>query len=781
MVILAMVTVVGLYGWIARPAVSQLLGHEEAKTAYYNLLIDGFLAGQLHMQVEPHPELARLANPYDPALNAPYRLHDATYFHGRYYLYFGVTPALVLFLPYHWLTGGYLWHKEAVFVFSAGGFLVAAWLLCLIRARYFPKAGGLALVVGIAGMGLGNTVPILLRRPDVWEVPISCAAFFVMLSLAAVWQALHAGRGKFGWILAASTAYGLAVGARPSVLLGAAILLAPVAHTRWAEAGDWRRCARLLGAAVVPIALIGVGLLLYNHLRFGDALQFGQKYQLAGVDNTQVRFFSPQFFWYHLRLYLWEPVQWTNYFPFVLGINPPPPPAGQLGIESVFGVLTNIPLAWFGLLAPLGVAAGRARATWWSWLAAAGFFSVGCGATVCLFGGACNRYLVDFLPPWMLVSAAGLLALEHCLAGSARRWLARGLWIPVAVGSGAIGFFASCQHLGLLRRLAPESYAGLAGWFNRPVAWAEDRLGVRPGPLELTVRLPPFTGSRYEALLVTGAAPEADYLWVQYADGRHLQLGFEHTGHGGPASQLLEVDYDRPHTVMIQLGSLYPPAEHAYWNTPQGRGAADTRNRLRVFLDDRVALEGVVATYDASPLRRMIGRNPYAQNMGRDFTGQVLGARTLAWPPEPGVGPLELLLSLPADRPAGRAEPLVQTGVRGRADTLWIRYLDASRVVFGLDHWGSGGPESAPIEIKPDAVQRLEIHLGSLYPPGAENSAKHRLLVKCNGRVALDAPQDFHPSAPAQVVFGANPSGATTAVERFSGSMLDAHWLAPRR
>src|SRR5207248_6297600 len=43
--------------------------------------------------------LLALADPYDPAQNAPYRLHDASLYHGRYYLYFGPTPVALLYLP----------------------------------------------------------------------------------------------------------------------------------------------------------------------------------------------------------------------------------------------------------------------------------------------------------------------------------------------------------------------------------------------------------------------------------------------------------------------------------------------------------------------------------------------------------------------------------------------------------------------------------------------------------------------------------------------------------
>jgi len=213
-----------LYFWITAPAVSQLPS-ARAADAYYNLLVDGFRAGHLSLATSPRPELTRLRDPYDPAQNGPYRLHDASYFRGRYYLYFGVTPALLLFWPYVALTGHYLWHKQAVMIFCAGGFLTSVGIFLALRRRYFGEVGAGLLAAGTLAVGFASIAPVMMRRPDVWEVPISCAYFLLMVMLSAIWGALHAERRPSAWLAGASLAFGLAVGARPSVLFCGAALL----------------------------------------------------------------------------------------------------------------------------------------------------------------------------------------------------------------------------------------------------------------------------------------------------------------------------------------------------------------------------------------------------------------------------------------------------------------------------------------------------------------------------------------------------------------------------
>ena len=100
---------VGAFALVAGSTGSEL-GNGRAAHAYYNQLVAGFQAGQLHLLADVPRGLVELPDPYDPVANKPWRLnprdeqgvlHDTSYYNGRLYLYFGVTPALLLFWPYH--------------------------------------------------------------------------------------------------------------------------------------------------------------------------------------------------------------------------------------------------------------------------------------------------------------------------------------------------------------------------------------------------------------------------------------------------------------------------------------------------------------------------------------------------------------------------------------------------------------------------------------------------------------------------------------------------------
>jgi hypothetical protein len=410
--------VIGVYAYMAQSGPSELRT-PNATDAYYNLLVQGFRVGQLSLKKEVPPGLAQLADPYDPTANAPYRtrpyrLHDLSYYQGRFYLYFGVTPALILFWPYVALTGHYLFHREAVAIFCSIGFLAGVGLLGALWRRYFADVSVGVVAAGALALGLATGVPVLLSRSDVYEVPISCGYMLTMLALGAIWRALHEPERRCWWVAAASLAYGLVVGARPSLLFGAVILLTPVAQ-------NWRERRKIwapLLAAAGPILLIGVGLMLYNARRFGSPFEFGLRYQLALYPQVTAKFFRLQYLWLNFRLYFLQPARWSGRFPFVQAAAAPPLPSGYLQVENPFGVLINIPLVWLALAAPLAWR-GRSveeRSILRGFLASVALLFGTSVLPLLFLNSAINRYEMDFGPALLLLAAVGILGLERALA-----------------------------------------------------------------------------------------------------------------------------------------------------------------------------------------------------------------------------------------------------------------------------------------------------------------------------------------------------------------------------
>jgi tetratricopeptide (TPR) repeat protein len=423
--------VIGLYAYTAHSGWLELMSLNAADT-YYNLLVQGFRAGQLSLKKEAPPGLAQLADPYDPTANAlylsaSYRMLDMSYYKGRLYLYFGVTPALILFWPFAALTGHYLFHRQAVAIFCALGFLVSVGLLRALWRRYFAEVNVGVVAACVLGLGLATGVPVLLPRSDVYEVAISCGYMLTMLALGALWCALHEPERRCRWLSAASVAYGLALGARPNLLFGAVILLVPVVQA-WRER---RPIGALLMAATGPITVIGLGLMLYNGLRFDSPFEFGWHYMLGPRRQDTGQQFSLHYLWFNFRAYFLEPVRWSGRFPFVGEIALPPLPLGHHGVGGkAFGVLTNIPLVWLTLTVPLAwrSRSAEARSILHGFLAAVTLLVGICAVTLCIFFAADMRYEVDFLPALVLLAVVGILGLEQALAPLGAGLAERPVW-----------------------------------------------------------------------------------------------------------------------------------------------------------------------------------------------------------------------------------------------------------------------------------------------------------------------------------------------------------------
>lgn len=764
------------YAWTVWPE-SKLEKQRSENLGYYNLLTRGLLKGQLALDTPADPFLATLKNPYDLAQRAGHGLHDASYYKGKYYLYFGVTPALVLFVPFRLLMGTFIDDAAASVWFAAVGLLGMAWMLLAVRRRYFFKAPRWVFAAALAGLGLSNMMPALLRRPSIWEVPITGAHACAVLGLAAIFRAIHSSSRCF-WLALGSLALGAAVGGRPVYLLGCSALLVPLVFV--GKQGSWRfgqwRLAFL--AAVGPAALVGVGLAGYNWVRFDSPFQFGQNYQMS-ADGTKPVFFSASYLWYGVRLYWLEPAGWSPFFPFVTVISAPPAPSGQLGVENPYGILPNMPYVMLAL-GLCGVLwrvmmkkGGELRLA--LWVAAALVLSGATMVTVMAFGGITNRYMVDFLPVIVLLASCGWLAVTH--QTTHRGFNGRALGV-IAIGlllySAVFNILVSMQHNGLFRAEHPGVYARFARAANWVSYYYDRWSGTIYGPVELQVVFPRGVAGRIEPLVVTGRSFRSDYLYVHYLAEDTVRFGYEHTSYGGATGEPVKIVPGEVQTLVVDFGSLYPPPEHPYFDSMSVAQARLRHRTIRVTINGKGVLHRSAELYDAVARRPDIGFAGDRLAFRAPFSGVIKSWRVL---PEAApviradeFGPLLIKLKLPAFT-AVRNEPLVSSGETGKGDLVYVKYVDANTVVLGYDHWGVGGFETDPLRVEGAAEQMIGVDYGALYAEGSGQS-RDRVILWLNGRVVADRTAGFHVCAPDTVVVGSNLIGASTASPVFSGLVL---------
>ena len=402
----------------------------------YNSLARGLLSGHLYAAKEVPPGLAALPDPYDPKANETYRSdvaymdHDYSYYRGHMYLYFGVAPALFVFIPWHLLTGTWLPQWMAVALLCAGGLLANLSLVRAVMREVFPAAPKWMLAACVFILGLGSYAPLLLARADMWEVPIAFSYLGVSLALRFLWSAFGRPEKPALSIALASLAVGLAFAARPSVLPVGAILLLPFALPAT------RRSLAAWAASVVPLGLSGLAVAVYNQLRFGSPFEFGQRYQLAAENVSKMKIFSPEYLGTNLHLFLFKAVEWRPYFPYANEPKYFALSANHGMIEHLSGALLNDPVLWAALAIGVFLFVRKPGTRLALLVAAAGWAFLSSLLLMSLFFGICSRYQFEFLPPLALLAGLGVMALDGLLADG-KRALARCLWIPVLLFSSA--------------------------------------------------------------------------------------------------------------------------------------------------------------------------------------------------------------------------------------------------------------------------------------------------------------------------------------------------------
>jgi hypothetical protein len=330
----------------------------------YALLAEGFLQGQLSLNATPAPELLAIPNPYDPETRgyAPF-IWDASLYNQRYYIYFGPVPALLFYLPSELLLKHQLTDDVAIFIltFAVVGALFAAWHLVGTRLLQVKPPGGLLPWLLYAAYGTSLSLQL---GGGMYVVAALSAMLFQILTIFLLVRYISSQQPRPLTAFLAGVAAVAATGSRPThamiALFGGLVLAA------WAGK---QKSIKLLSRSVLafglPVFLGGLGLALYNYLRFDNIFEFGLSYQLGLADFTQNSLCAVRNLFEHpelLSIQTWYLLAQHPYirdeFPYVSFRRYPPKDfipieVDYIGADAVTGLLAVSPLILPGLLATL--------------------------------------------------------------------------------------------------------------------------------------------------------------------------------------------------------------------------------------------------------------------------------------------------------------------------------------------------------------------------------------------------------------------------------------------
>ena len=305
----------------------------------FEVLAESILDGRLDLDYgDMDPKLLAMENPYDPEMRIELdvRYHyDHAFYNGKYYMYFGVAPVFLLFLPFRAITGISLTTYHATQIFTAL-FIAGLFALFFLLAKEFFRTMSPAVYLSLSAAVSVMSVWYLAKAPALYCTAIAagiCVEIWSLFFFAkAVWGDGNERRSTVYGVLG-SLFGALAFGCRPTIAL--ANLLAvplffhylkqrtacsagnPAATQQTGRSADnhtasqqtkrsadcphnkWKKpdiaLLKQILAVLSPYIVIGVLLMLYNYVRFDSIFEFGQSYQLTKADQSGYGSLAAQF------------------------------------------------------------------------------------------------------------------------------------------------------------------------------------------------------------------------------------------------------------------------------------------------------------------------------------------------------------------------------------------------------------------------------------------------------------------------------------------------------
>ena len=408
-------------------------GNPGSHTAQYQQLAESFLDGRLYLEQEPPEYLAEMENPYDYGARTARKNEsgesyywDAAYFEGKYYVYFGVVPVLLTYMPYRLVMGVDMPNVLAIRIFTVF-FVVGAFLLIAeILKRYFKykRIPFLSYILLSVIFVNASGAVFIAKRPDFYSIPIMSALAFTVFGLYFWLLSLKEPGRVNGFVAAAgSLCMALVAGCRPQLLVVSAFAFLFFWGAVFKDRSLFSKKGALSTFAIcLPYVLVAAGIMWYNFARFGSPFDFGANYNLTTNDMTG-RGYRVERVGLSLFTFFFQPPNFTATFPFIKNVTIDTNYLGTTITEPMFGgIFAVIPLLWCIFLVPKFAKSMKKGYILALCLLPLGL-SIFIGAFDAQGAGLLQRYVSDFAFLSILSAIAVMFYLYQSLRGRLREYI----------------------------------------------------------------------------------------------------------------------------------------------------------------------------------------------------------------------------------------------------------------------------------------------------------------------------------------------------------------------
>jgi len=307
----------------------------EVESVYSTIFTDSLLSHKLYLTEEPSKELLSMENPYDYTVRDGSKARwDTAFYNGKYYVYFGILPQILLYIPYYKITGNHLYDCQAVIIFSVIFIIGISILYFKIFKKYFGKLDNKIYFFSSLIILFGSLSLIMISRPQFYEMAVMSNLSLSVLGYVFMFDAFTKEKFKYLNIFIGSWLLAGAVACRPTSLFYSLIIVIPYLKLLINNFKNKKNRFKSIISIMIPYLVIGFSLMVYNYLRFDSPFDFGANYQLTvnDIGNLKYRyliipfgiiislfklpkieFMFPYFSWnggMNYNIYMYERVYW---------------------------------------------------------------------------------------------------------------------------------------------------------------------------------------------------------------------------------------------------------------------------------------------------------------------------------------------------------------------------------------------------------------------------------------------------------------------------------------
>ncbi|GBU21982.1 hypothetical protein R80B4_01884 [Fibrobacteres bacterium R8-0-B4] len=286
--ILAIVSLI-LFSWIC--AYTSITEDEPQAQQYNKYLVDAVFAGRTHLEAGNPEKMQYAPNPYDlnwldenKYVRRVDWFPDWVYYKGKFYCYFGIVPALVLYVPYTLITGNYLSNHGGIFIFAAISIILLARLWRFFVRKYMPDMRFVFYLLSFLTLFFASGWFCPLRFTRFYSIVSAGGFMFVIAGILLIFESVEREKPDLSKLFFACLCLALAVGCRPTLLF--ASLIVPVIlwkHKLWKQ----------LPLIAIPYLAVAIPLCMYNYDRFGSIFDFGFDYNMTNLNSAEYRLLNP--------------------------------------------------------------------------------------------------------------------------------------------------------------------------------------------------------------------------------------------------------------------------------------------------------------------------------------------------------------------------------------------------------------------------------------------------------------------------------------------------------